>query len=74
MKNGKCLKCGSTEVYMKQNGLQEGYTVVLGFGNTQLLSTEDYICMNCGFYERYLVDVQKRLKELPSKWKKAGSS
>ncbi|GIK67350.1 MAG: hypothetical protein BroJett018_51440 [Chloroflexota bacterium] len=72
MKSGKCPKCGSTEVYTKRSGMQSGYTVGMGFANTKHMEADDYICMVCGYFEQYLVEVASKLKDLPSKWKKAG--
>ena len=71
MKSGKCPKCESSEVYMKKDGFQHTFALVLGFGNTRVARSEDYLCMNCGFFESYIVNLQD-IKEVPAKWTKAG--
>ncbi len=71
MKSGKCPKCGSTEVYLKKDGFQRSLTVVLGFGDMRMARFEDYLCMNCGFTESYITNLND-MKDVPDKWTKAG--
>ena len=55
MKNGKCPKCGSTEVYMTSIGPgQRGYRQLSMFTSVRLA---EYICCGCGLVESYLDDM-----------------
>jgi len=58
---------------MKNGGLQQGYVIALGFANTKQVTTDDFICVNCGYFEQYIPDAREKLKEMPLKWNKAGS-
>lgn len=73
MKSGTCPKCGSTEVYMKNGGLQQGYVIAFGFANTRSVTTDDYICLNCGYLEQYIPNARETLKDIATKWKKSGT-
>ena len=73
MKNGKCPKCGSTEIYAAQDlPLKSG-----PFGSnsipislTSMAALDNYVCTDCGYLERYVADEDK-LKEIAKKWKPA---
>ena len=71
MKSGKCPKCKSNEIYVKEFGLSG--TTVDGRSHAH----DDSICINWGYYESYITD-QKALQAIPAKakhtgdWKKAG--
>lgn len=73
MKSGTCPKCNSTEVYVKNGGLQQGYVVAFGFANTAHVTTDDYICLNCGYFEQYIPQAREKLEQIASRWKRAGS-
>ena len=52
MKKGKCLKCGSSDVYTTDNGFE----ISIGISSSDrgnFLFT-NYICMKCGYTESYL--------------------
>jgi hypothetical protein len=74
MKSGKCPKCGSTNVYKETNGIyipkMLGTFVRTDSGNMGS-SSEDYVCTDCGYYERYIADRDK-LKQVAKVWKKVG--
>jgi predicted nucleic-acid-binding Zn-ribbon protein len=71
MKNGKCPKCGSTEIFAARDlPLKSG-----PFGSnsipislTSMAALDNYVCTACGLVERYVADEQK-LKEIAKKWK-----
>lgn len=70
MKNGKCPKCGSIEIYAARNlPLKSG-----PFGSnsipislTSMAALDNYVCVDCGLVERYVADEQK-LNEITKKW------
>jgi len=63
MKSGKCPKCGSLNVFMKQWGL---YPRKLS-GRDQ--THNDYICTDCGYCESYYNN-QDVLKQVANDWDK----
>jgi predicted nucleic-acid-binding Zn-ribbon protein len=75
MKNGKCPKCGSTNVFTAGNlPLKSG-----PFGSnstpislTSLAALDNYVCADCGLVERYVADPDK-LKEIAKKWNPVGT-
>ena len=70
MKNGKCVKCGSTTIYAQGNGVagRNGVAVSVGLSldSTAVIS---YICTTCGYFENYFTD-QRKLSEVKEKWQK----
>ena len=73
MKNGKCPKCDSSDVYHQMNGIYIpktlGTFIKTSSGNMGS-TTDDYICTNCGYIERYVADKNK-LADVARVWEKA---
>ena len=74
MKNGKCPKCNSTNVFKNQRGMNWGNSgwVELWFGSLEERTNEysdcdSYICTDCGYFENYLLD-KEVLQKVQSKW------
>jgi len=71
MKKGSCVKCASSTVYKRLNGIGgTDFTVDIGTWNTSA-SLESYVCTTCGYFENYLnrpSDLEKIASE--DKWKK----
>ncbi len=71
MKNGKCPKCGSGDIFAaKDLPLKSG-----PFGSnsipislTSMAALDNYVCTDCGLVERYVADEEK-LKEIAKKWR-----
>ena len=63
MKDCKCPKCGSTDVYTKDWGLEPRKIS----DRSQMHS--DYICTGCGYVESYYTR-EKVLNDISKKWKK----
>lgn len=57
MKSGKCPKCNSRKVYLRNfpGGYRSGLVLALE-SNVRL---EDYVCSKCGYVESYLEDLSK---------------
>lgn len=76
MKDGKCPKCGSTNIYMRREGISfyfgsnipPGIFIVTGRIVTQS-KLDNYICTDCGYFESYIVDKDK-LEEVAENWDK----
>ena len=76
MKSGTCPKCGSKAVHHEQNGIYipkmfGGAFIQTNAGGNMGSNTDDYICTDCGYMERYLDDKEK-LKEVAKTWKQVG--
>ncbi|BBO91052.1 hypothetical protein [Desulfosarcina ovata] len=71
MKQGKCPKCGSTNVYVAADlPLKSG-----PFGSnsipvslTAMAALDNYVCADCGLVESYIAD-EYMLKKIAGKWK-----
>lgn len=74
MKNGKCPKCGFSNIFTARDlPLKAG-----PFGSnsipislTSLAALDNYVCTDCGLVERYVADADK-LKEITKKWNPVG--
>jgi hypothetical protein len=76
MKNGKCPKCNSTNVFMNRKGIEwgGGWWLEIWMGNLNERSSrqsdyDSYICADCGFFENYILD-KNVLNEVQTKWTK----
>jgi predicted nucleic-acid-binding Zn-ribbon protein len=71
MKQGKCPKCGSAEIYSAVDlPLKSG-----PFGSnsipvslTAMAALDNYVCVSCGLVESYVAD-EDMLKRIAKKWK-----
>jgi len=50
MKSGKCIKCHSSNVYVK------AYEINSILINGKQVANESYICADCGYFETYVTD------------------
>ena len=69
MKNGKCPKCDSTEIYHGEKRRSNGISVMMvsSFNQAWL---DNYVCTQCGYVESYVLE-QDMLEKIKDKWKKA---
>jgi len=69
MKSGKCPKCGSTEVYVDTMKTKQSRGARDEMSITGLVSVQmtNYVCVECGFTESYIVDELARLR-ISKKW------
>ncbi|MBK9927207.1 MAG: hypothetical protein IPP66_18210 [Anaerolineales bacterium] len=69
MRKGQCPKCGSSNVFTKKDGINYGaFEIVISFLVAHS-PANDYICTDCGYFERY-IDDQPKLVEVAQKWQK----
>ena len=71
MKQGKCPKCGSTEIYSSADLLLKSGP----FGSnsipvslTAMAALDNYVCVDCGLVESYVAD-ESMLKKIAKRWK-----
>ena len=50
MKSGKCIKCNSSNVFVKAHELNK-FTL-----NKKNVAHESYLCADCGYFETYITD------------------
>lgn len=72
MKDGKCPKCGSTEVYCgsdvyPKTGPFTSNSIPISL--TSIAALDNYVCTDCGYVERFISEPGK-LKEIFIKWRK----
>ena len=72
MKEGKCLKCGSPEVYCGSEvhpkaGPFTSNSIPISL--TSIAPLDNYVCTECGYVESYIAEPAK-LKEIFVKWQK----
>lgn len=65
MKNGKCPKCSSANVYHKEYALEE---VNLDGKKAEHMA---YLCIDCGYFETYITD-KEALKKIATRAEKLG--
>jgi predicted nucleic-acid-binding Zn-ribbon protein len=72
LKEGKCPKCGSDEIYAgldvaPKSGPFASNSIPVGLFSIAAL--DNYVCVQCGYVESYISDPEK-LEEIPRKWRK----
>jgi ribosomal protein S27AE len=56
MKNGKCTRCGASDIQKVPNVLgHRDYRALSQFSGVKL---NEYVCCNCGLVETYLADMK----------------
>lgn len=76
MKNDKCSKCGSKEIYsgtdvFPKSGPFASNSIPVSL--TSIAALDNYVCIDCGYIESYIADAHK-LKEISRKWQKGKPS
>ena len=68
MKNGKCPKCNSSQVFKQDDGL--GYLIPHGLGILgKFYSIWHYACTDCGYVESYVRN-SKDIEDIKKDWEK----
>jgi predicted nucleic-acid-binding Zn-ribbon protein len=76
MKDGKCPKCGSTNVYSgaaipNKAGTNDANTISLGGASlSHMIPLDNYVCVDCGYVESYISD-RAELKRIAEQWPRA---
>jgi hypothetical protein len=72
MKNGRCLKCASTEVYRHRNGTELSFKSGVAYRD---MPCDTYVCVSCGFLEQF-VDLREEdpnlVANIKKSWQKVG--
>ncbi|MDF1592827.1 MAG: hypothetical protein P1P89_15030 [Desulfobacterales bacterium] len=76
MKENKCPKCGSTDVYAgtdvyPKSGPFTSNSIPISL--TSIAALDNYVCIQCGYVESYIAETEK-LKEISKKWIKTTKS
>ena len=71
MKQGKCPKCGSEEIYSAidlplKSGPFGSNSIPVSL--TAIAALDNYVCVDCGLVESYVAD-ESMLKKIANKWK-----
>jgi predicted nucleic-acid-binding Zn-ribbon protein len=71
LKQGKCPKCNSQEIYagidvLPKSGPFGSNSIPVSI--VSIAALDNYVCVQCGYLERYIADTEK-LKEISQKWK-----
>lgn len=79
MKDGKCPKCGSENVYTREGGIHyEQHWIYLDTVGSEWKACkyDSYICTECGYFENYIREKDMRgsnvLEEVAQEWDKVG--
>ncbi|MCB9111945.1 MAG: hypothetical protein H6634_11935 [Anaerolineales bacterium] len=78
MKTGTCPNCGSESIVISKEGGGIGYGariyIKLGWAMSTTPAWTTYLCVDCGYFENYIMDKEKleKIKSDPEKagWKK----
>ncbi len=76
MKQGKCPKCSSEEVYsgievLPKSGPFGSNAIPVSI--VSIAALDNYVCTDCGYLERYVAESAKR-EEIAKKWPKANKT
>lgn len=72
LKQGKCIKCGSEEVYsgveiLPKSGPFGSNSIPVSI--VSIAALDNYVCADCGYLESYIAETEK-LEEIAKKWPK----
>jgi DNA-directed RNA polymerase subunit RPC12/RpoP len=71
MKDGKCPRCGSREIYSGEELLLKAgpfNSNAIPISMTSAAALDNYVCIDCGLVERYIAD-DRKLSEIRKKWR-----
>lgn len=74
LKEGKCPKCSSTEIYTNYKANPRGERGRIVIRGWKWMWIDLYLCMDCGFFEEYVNEKdfrdEKNREKIKSIWKK----
>jgi hypothetical protein len=76
LKQGKCTKCGSEEVYsgvdiLPKSGPFGSNSIPISI--VSIAALDNYVCADCGYLESYIAETEK-LEEISKKWPKTSDA
>ena len=72
MKSGTCPKCGSPNIYHETNGVvyvPRSLGTFFKINGNMPSPVDDYLCVDCGYFEHYLAD-ERKMQDIAKTWKK----
>ncbi len=70
MKDGRCPRCGATDIYSGSDMPLKGgpfNSNCIPISLTSMAPLDNYVCVACGLVESYIAD-SKKLEEITKKW------
>ncbi|MBM4241194.1 MAG: hypothetical protein FJ150_05985 [Euryarchaeota archaeon] len=76
MKDGKCPKCGSENVYTHDTGISYDEDEIYIYLDGTICEYDSYICTECGYFENYIREKDIRgvnvFEKVAQEWDKVG--
>lgn len=72
MRDGKCPKCGSDEVYVGGASMGAFGVNTIPVSTYRVATLTHYVCTVCGYTESYIKS-QTMLRMIAEKWRRAGA-
>jgi hypothetical protein len=76
MKDGKCPRCGASDIYSGSDLPLKGgpfSSNSIPISLASMAPLDNYVCAACGLVESYIAD-EKKLKEIMNKWEPVNTS
>jgi Zn ribbon nucleic-acid-binding protein len=74
LKFGVCPQCKSNEVYTTKGKYRANYRSVVLVSALKAFHTDTYACIQCGYFEEYIMDKdlqnKKIIQKVKKEWKK----
>ncbi|MFZ4592196.1 MAG: hypothetical protein ACOYN6_14435 [Ignavibacteria bacterium] len=78
MKSGICPECSCTDVFTDSALPKRGDRMIIPITGMRMLFTDCYVCLNCGYFEEYIVDKDlkddKKISKIKETWGKVNLS
>jgi hypothetical protein len=78
MKSGICPECSCTDVFTDFALPKRGDRMIIPITGMRMLFTDCYVCLNCGYFEEFIVDKDlkddKKISKIKETWGKVNLS
>ena len=78
MKSGICPVCGCNDVFTDSSLPKRGDRMVIPISGMRMLFTDCYVCLECGYFEEFIVENDlrddKKREKIKLTWKKVPNS